>query len=315
VRRQLAELGTITVGAAGPCTGADAVAVARSARRLLLLGDPQQLPQVTQGRHPEPVDSSVLAWLAGTKSVLPGELGYFLDTSWRMHPELCRKVSDLAYSGKLDAHPVAAGRSLAGVAPGVSHVLVPHDGNRLSSPEEAAEVVRQVQDVIGREWSDPSDRRDQGPRRAGGDRGADGARPSGRADDDAEPVGHPDGVRLLGQEDVVVVAAYNAQVHVVRRALAAAGLGRVPVGTVDLFQGREAPVVILTLAASSAHDVSRGMGFLLSRNRLNVAVSRAQWRAVVVRSPRLTDYVPGDLEANGLRHLLDLGAFLRLTSD
>lgn len=278
-----AGLDLLVIDEAGQFSLADAGAVARSASRLLLLGDPQQLPQVTQGRHPEPVDSSVLGWLSGTEPVLPEELGYFLETSWRMHPALCRKVSDLAYSGKLDAHPVAAARSLAGVEPGVHHVPVPHEGNRLSSPEEAAEVVRQVRAMVGREWSDPGE--------------LTGA------------------VRPLGQEDVVVVAAYNAQVHVVRRALAEAGLDRVPVGTVDLFQGREAPVVILTLAASSPHDVSRGMGFLLSRNRLNVAVSRAQWCALVVRSPRLTDYVPGDLEANGLRHLLDLGAFLRLTSD
>ncbi|MBL0886112.1 TM0106 family RecB-like putative nuclease [Myceligenerans indicum] len=288
------ELDLLVIDEAGQFSLADAVAVARSARRLLLLGDPQQLPQVTQGRHPEPVDSSVLAWLAGTEPVLPRELGYFLDTSWRMHPALCGKVSDLAYSGRLAAHPVAAERALAGVEPGVRHVLVSHEGNRLSSAEEAAEVVHQVREVIGRPWSDPA---------------------LGRTDAAA---GHgdrarADGTRPLGPEDVLVVAAYNAQVHVVRRALAAAGLDRVPVGTVDLFQGREAPVVVLTLAASSPHDVSRGMGFLLSRNRLNVAVSRAQWRAVVVRSPRLTDYVPGDLEANGLRHLLDLGAFLRLT--
>ncbi|MBO0609486.1 TM0106 family RecB-like putative nuclease [Myceligenerans salitolerans] len=273
-------LDLLVIDEAGQFSLADTIAVARSARRLLLLGDPQQLPQVTQGRHPEPVDSSVLGWLAGTEAVLPSELGYFLDASWRMHPALCRKVSELAYSGRLSAHPAAAERSLAGVAPGVGHVLVPHEGNRVSSPEEADEVVRQVESLMGREWSDP------GTGRAG----------------------------PLHQEDVVVVAAYNAQVQATRRALAQAGLERVPVGTVDLFQGREAPVTILTLAASSPHDVSRGMGFLLSRNRLNVAVSRAQWRAVVVRSPRLTDYLPGDLEADGLRHLLDLGAFLRLTS-
>ncbi|RPF19540.1 TM0106 family RecB-like putative nuclease [Myceligenerans xiligouense] len=295
-----AGLDLLVIEEAGQFSLADAVAVVRSARRVLLLGDPQQLPQVTQGRHPEPVDSSVIGWLAGAEAVLPDELGYFLDTSWRMHPALCRKVSDLAYSGKLDAHPVAARRSLAGVAPGVHHVPVPHEGNRLSSPEEAAEVVRQVQAVMGREWSDPSLRQGERPVTE------ETSRPGSRR--------HAGEVRPLGQEDVVVVAAYNAQVHVVRRALAEAGLDRVPVGTVDLFQGREAPVVILTLAASSPHDVSRGMGFLLSRNRLNVAVSRAQWRAVVVRSPRLTDYLPGDLEANGLRHLLDLGAFLRLTS-
>ena len=275
-------LDLLVIDEAGQFSLADTIAVGRSARRLLLLGDPRQLPQVTQGRHPQPVDSSALGWLTAGAPVLPEGFGYFLDTSWRMHPDVCRKVSALAYSGRLGAHPVTAERSLDGIPPGVRHVPVSHAGNRYASPEEAAEVVRQVRAVIGREWTDPTET-------------APGPRP-------------------LDQADVVVVAAYNAQVNVVRQALAEAGFDQVPVGTVDLFQGREAPVAILTLAASSPHDASRGTGFLLSRHRLNVAVSRAQWRAVVVSSPELTDFLPGDLEADGVRRLLDLGAFLRLTS-
>lgn len=271
-------LDLLVVDEAGQFSLADTVAVGRAAQRLLLLGDPQQLPQVSQGRHPEPVDESALAWLAAGSSVLPDGLGYLLPESWRMHPEVCAAVSELAYAGRLAAHPVTTTRTLEGVAPGVVHVPVVHEGHSTSSPEEAAEVVRQVQEVLGRTW----------------DPGA--GRPS----------------RPLAQHDVVVVAAYNAQVHLVRQALRAAGLGAVPVGTVDMFQGREAPVAILTLAASSPENVSRGMGFLLSRNRVNVAVSRAQWRAVVISSPRLTDYLPGDLEADGVRRLLELGGFLRL---
>jgi hypothetical protein len=142
----------------------------------------------------------------------------------------------------------------------------------VSSGTEAAEVVRQVRAVLGRAWH-PGD----GP-----------ARP-------------------LGQGDVLVVAAYNAQVHRVRRELADAGLTEVPVGTVDMFQGREAVVVILTLAAASPDRVPRGMGFLLSRHRVNVAVSRARWAAVIVRSPHLTDHLP-----HGARQLQELGAFLGL---
>ncbi|MFI9484855.1 TM0106 family RecB-like putative nuclease [Promicromonospora sp. NPDC052451] len=271
-------LDLLVVDEAGQFSLADTIAVGRAAQRLLLLGDPQQLPQVSQGRHPEPVDESALAWLAAGSSVLPDGLGYLLPESWRMHPEVCAAVSELAYAGRLAAHPVTTTRSLEGVAPGVAHVPVAHEGHSTSSPEEAAEVVRQVQGVLARRW-EPG-----------------GGRPP----------------RPLGQDDVVVVAAYNAQVHLVRQALRAAGLGVVPVGTVDMFQGREAPVAILTLAASTPEDVSRGMGFLLSRNRVNVAVSRAQWRAVVISSPRLTDYLPGDLEADGVRRLLELGGFLRL---
>jgi uncharacterized protein len=271
-------LDLLVIDEAGQFSLADTIAVGRSAQRLLLLGDPQQLPQVSQGKHPEPVDESALAWLAAGSAVLPDGLGYLLPESWRMHPDVCAAVSELSYAGRLSAHPVTTTRSLEGVTPGVLHVPVAHEGRSTSSPEEAAEVVRQVHEVLGRTWV-----------------------PGG---------GHPP--RPLGQDDVVVVAAYNAQVHMVRQALRAAGLDDVPVGTVDMFQGREAPVAILTLAASTPDDVSRGMGFLLSRNRVNVAVSRAQWRAVVISSPRVTDYLPGDLEANGVRHLMELGGFLRL---
>jgi len=271
-------LDLLVVDEAGQFSLADTVAVARSAKRLLLLGAPQQLPQVSQGRHPEPVDASALAWLAAGRAVLPDGLGYLLPESWRMHPEVCAAVSELAYAGRLAAHPVTTTRSLEGVTPGVVHVPVPHEGRSTASPEEADEVVRQVQAVLGRSWV------------AG----------EGRA------------ARPVGPHDVLVVAAYNAQVHLVRQALRSAGLADVPVGTVDMFQGREAPVAILTLAASAPENVSRGMGFLLSRNRVNVAVSRAQWRAVVISSPRLTDYLPGDLDANGVTRLLELGAFLRL---
>ncbi|WP_419707921.1 DEAD/DEAH box helicase [Promicromonospora sp. NFX87] len=271
-------LDLLVIDEAGQFSLADTIAVGRSAQRLLLLGDPQQLPQVSQGKHPEPVDESALAWLAAGSAVLPDGLGYLLPESWRMHPDVCAAVSRLSYAGRLSAHPVTTTRSLDGVTPGVLHVPVVHEGRSTASPEEAAEAVRQVQNVLGRTWT-----------------------PGGG--------GSP---RPLGVGDVVVVAAYNAQVHLVRQALRDAGLDGVPVGTVDMFQGREAPVAILTLAASTPDDVSRGMGFLLSRNRINVAVSRAQWRAVVISSPRLTDYLPGDLEADGVRRLMELGGFLRL---
>lgn len=271
-------LDLLVIDEAGQFSLADTIAVGRSAQRLLLLGDPQQLPQVSQGKHPEPVDESALAWLAGGSAVLPDGLGYLLPESWRMHPDVCAAVSQLSYAGRLSAHPITTTRSLDGVPPGVVHVPVVHQGHSSSSPEEAAEVVRQVRSVLGRTWE-----------------------PGG---------GLPP--RPLGPDDVVVVAAYNAQVHTVRQALRAASLDGVPVGTVDMFQGREAPVAILTLAASTPDDVSRGMGFLLSRNRINVAVSRAQWRAVVISSPRLTDYLPGDLDADGVRRLMELGAFLHL---
>lgn len=267
------DLDLLVVDEAGQFSLAATIAVARSARRLLLLGDPQQLPQVSRGRHPEPVDRSALGWLADGHDVLPPGLGYFLARSWRMHPALAEAVSQLAYEGRLEAHETAAARRLDGVAPGVHHVPVRHEGRGVASPEEAQEVVRQAAAVVGRAWTPAA--------------------------------GQP--ARPLEPRDVVVLAAYNAQVWAVRRALDDAGLGGVRVGTVDRFQGTEAPVAIVTLAASSPHDVPRGTGFLLSRHRVNVAVSRGQWCAIVVRSPELTDYLPHTPEGLGR-----LGAFLGL---
>ncbi|MBO3101002.1 TM0106 family RecB-like putative nuclease [Cellulomonas fengjieae] len=260
----------LVIDEAGQFSLADTIAVSTAARNLLLLGDPQQLPQVTQGRHPEPVDLSALGWLVDGHDTLPDELGYFLARTWRMHPALCAAVSRLSYEDRLTAVPRTAQRSLDGVEPGLRTVAVDHVGNAVSSPEEAAVVVDEIRALLGRDWTDGT------------------ARP------------------LTGQ-DVLVVAPYNAQVWTVRRALEAAGIPDVRVGTVDKFQGQEAAVVLVTTCASSADEVPRGMEFLLNRNRLNVAVSRAQWCAVIVRSTRLTDYLPTRPET-----LAELGAFIGL---
>ncbi|MCU1516839.1 MAG: nuclease [Pseudarthrobacter sp.] len=267
-------LDLLVIDEAGQFSLANTLAVARSAKRLLLLGDPQQLPQVTQGSHPEPVDESALGWLAAGHATLPEKLGYFLADSWRMHPELCRPVSVLSYDGKLESAPAASLRSLAEVPPGVETVLVEHSGNTTSSVEEAAEVVRQARRHIGLKWI------------PGGDKPA----------------------RSLSADDILVVAAYNAQVQLIRHELQQAGLAGVRVGTVDKFQGQEAPVVVVSMACSAVAYAPRGAEFLLNRNRINVAVSRGQWRAVIVRSPELTNYMPRRPEV-----LEQLGAFIGLS--
>jgi uncharacterized protein len=123
------------------------------------------------------------------------------------------------------------------------------------------------------------------------------------------PDGRPVGPRPLRPSDVLVITPYNGQVGRLRHTLDDAGLGDVAVGTVDKFQGQEAPVAILSMAASSHSDVSRGMGFLLDRHRLNVAVSRGKHSAFVVRSQVLTDFAP---RTSG--ELVALGAFLGLCS-
>jgi uncharacterized protein len=267
-------LDLLVIDEAGQFSLANTLAVSRATKRLLLLGDPQQLPQVTQGKHPEPVDESALGWLAQGMHTLPAKLGYFLATSWRMHPDLCAAVSELSYDGRLHSAPAASRRHLSGVRAGVECVYVEHRGNSTQSPEEALEVVRHVRAHLGLAWLDPRE---------------------------------SSGERPLAEKDILVVAAYNAQVQLIQHELRAAGLRGVRVGTVDKFQGQEAPVVIVSMAASAAAEVPRGMEFLLSRNRINVAVSRGQWRAVVVRSPELSNYLPARPEG-----LEQLGGFVGL---
>ncbi|HEY8588250.1 MAG TPA: TM0106 family RecB-like putative nuclease [Naasia sp.] len=269
-------LDLLVIDEAGQFSLANTIAVGTSARRLLLLGDPQQLPQVSQGLHPEPIDESALGWLSDGHDVLPSGLGYFLDQSWRMHPELCRAVSDLAYEGRLTSRlPETTDRLLAGVDPGVVPVPVLATGNSTDSPQEAERVVELVRAHVGLAWTDPQ---------VG--RFADPLRPS----------------------DIIVVAPYNAQVERLRAALDAAGFRDTPVGTVDKFQGQEAAIAIVSLTASSADEVPRGISFLLLRNRLNVAISRAKWTAYLVHSPGLRDYLPRTPQG-----LAELSGFLRLT--
>ncbi|MDD0859621.1 TM0106 family RecB-like putative nuclease [Arthrobacter alpinus] len=249
-------LDLLVIDEAGQYSLANTLAVARAAKNLLLLGDPQQLPQVTQGSHPAPVDESALGWLSAGHATLPEGKGYFLADSWRMHPDLCAAVSRLSYEGKLFSAPAASLRHLDGKAPGVETIYVTQKpgsekDNKQSSPEEAAAVVAQAKEHLGLLWTPGSNK----------------------------------APRPLVQEDILVVAAYNAQVNLVRETLDRAGLPDVKVGTVDKFQGQEAPVVLVTMACADPSGAPRGMEFLLNRNRINVAVSRGQWRAVIIRSP------------------------------
>ncbi len=266
-------LDLLVIEEAGQFCLANTIAVARAAANLMLLGDPQQLPQVCQGRHPEPVDASALGWLVEQHRTLAEQRGYFLDLSYRMHPAVCRPVSRLCYEGRLRSdEQITGARCLEGHPPGVRMLIVDHDGNATSSPEEAVTIVAEIQRLLGAKWTDE------------------------------------EGSRRLRPDDVLVVAPYNAQVLMLREHLDAAGLSDVDVGTVDKFQGRQAPVVFVSMTASSIDDVPRGISFLLNRNRLNVAVSRAKYATVIVRSSALTEYLPSDPSG-----LIDLGAFLSLS--
>ena len=259
-------LDVLVVDEAGQFSLTNTVAAARAARSVLLLGDPQQLPQVSTGVHPYPVDVSALGWLSDGAAALNPRFGYFLGESWRMDSALCELVSWLSYDGALASAAATAGRALQGVAPGVVSYPVEHAGCSVRSVQEAQAVVDCVRELLGSEWVPAAS---------------------------AEP-------RPLAAEDCIVVAAYNAQVDCVREALIAAGLADssgagVRVGTVDKFQGQEAAVVLVSLASSRV-DSGRGAGFVLSPNRLNVAVSRGQWQAVLVHSPWVARSVPQDVE-------------------
>ncbi len=259
------QLDLLVIDEAGQFSLAATMAVSTAASNLLLLGDPQQLPQVSQGTHPAPVDQSALGYIADGHAVLPPEYGYFLAASWRMHSALTRSVSELSYDGALRSAPSADARMLAGIAPGLHPLPVPHDGNSTHSVEEASVVVDLVRNLLGRDWN-----------------------------------GSP-----LTEDDVIVVTPYNAQVECIRLALDA--FPGVRVGTVDKFQGQEAAVSVVSMAASSPETVPRGLEFLLSRNRLNVAISRAQWAAYLLYSPALLDHLPHTAEG-----VADLSRFIRL---
>ena len=259
-------LDVLVVDEAGQFSLTNTVAAARAARSVLLLGDPQQLPQVSTGAHPYPVDVSALGWLSDGAAALDPRFGYFLGESWRMDSALCERVSWLSYDGALASAAATAGRALQGVEPGVVSYPVEHAGCSVRSVQEAQAVVDCVRELLGSEWV-----------------------PAAGAES-----------RPLAAEDCIVVAAYNAQVDCVREALIAAGLADssgagVRVGTVDKFQGQEAAVVLVSLASSRV-DSGRGAGFVLSPNRLNVAVSRGQWQAVLVHSPWVARSVPQDVE-------------------
>jgi hypothetical protein len=238
------------VDEAGQVSLADALAVGTAARNVVFLGDPLQLAQVSQGVHPGGTGCSVLEHLLGDATTIPPERGVFLERTWRMHPGVCDFVSEVVYDGRLEPAPGRERQSLEGVGAGLRYVPVEHEERSQSAPEEAETIAAAVAGLVGRMFT---------------------------------PVeGDP---RPLRHEDVLVVAPYNQQVRCLRSALPPA----VRVGTVDKFQGQEAPVVFYSTTSSSGEQVPRGLEFLFSRNRLNVAISRAQCLAVLVGSPRLLD--------------------------
>ena len=246
-------LDTLVIDEAGQVALADALAMGTAARNVVMLGDPQQLAQVSQGTHPEGTGASVLEHLLAEHPTVPPDRGIFLERTRRMHPGVCRFISEVIYEGRLEGLPDLA-RQATDFGTGLRFLAVDHLGNVAASAAEAARIAREIRLMRAGSWTNRA------------------------------------GTRLpLDDSDFMVVAPYNAQVRQIRRALEAAGIGGVPVGTVDKFQGREAPIVFYSMATSSAEDVPRSLEFLFSRNRLNVAVSRAMCLACIVASPRLLE--------------------------
>jgi uncharacterized protein len=244
---------TLFVDEAGQVSLADALALSTSTRNVVLLGDPQQLGQVSQGVHPDGASASVLEHLLAGEDTVPPDRGLFLSRTWRMHPDVCRFISETSYAGRLHAVPACERQRIdsSGVAgTGLRWLPVEHEGNRASSIEEADRIAAELGHLLDGTFTDCDGR-----------------------------------VRRLRWDDVLVVTPYNAQVRRLRRRL---GM-HARIGTVDKFQGQEAPVVFFSMATSSGEDLPRNLEFLFSRNRLNVAISRAQSLAILVASPELLE--------------------------
>jgi predicted RecB family nuclease len=242
-------LDDLVIDEAGQVSLADTLAMGTAARNLILLGDPLQLAQVSQGVHPTGTGASVLEHLLGDAPTIPEDRGVFLEQSFRMHPAVSAFISEIVYAGRLHSDDSAARRTTS-FGTGIRFAPVEHEGNRSHSDEEVVRVATMIAGMRGGTFTD-----------------ADGA------------------TRPLGDDDFMVVAPYNAQVLRLRAGLPTG----VRVGTVDKFQGQEAPIVFFSMATSSGEDVPRSLSFLFSRNRLNVAISRAQCLAVLVCSPRLLE--------------------------
>jgi predicted RecB family nuclease len=242
------------VDEAGQVSVANLVAMGSCARNIVLLGDQMQLGQPIQGSHPGESGLSALEYLLQGQATVPDDFGIFLPRTWRLHPAICRFISGAVYEDRLDCQPHTARRVLAGKLlewidrpAGLVYVPVDHEGNVYESAEEADRIAGLVTDLL---------------------------KVSVRSTNGA--------VRRLTPNDILIVAPYNMQVRRLERRLP-----NIRVGSVDKFQGQQAAVVIFSMCASTGDSSPRGVEFLFNRNRLNVAISRAETLAVVVGSPAL----------------------------
>jgi len=253
------------VDEAGQVSLGNIAAMSGCARSLVLVGDQMQLPQPVQGVHPGETGLSAMDYAMQQHATVPPERGILLNVSWRMHPDVCGFISDAIYDGRLTAHSstsrqglvLPAERHAALKSTGISFVALPHVGCTQSSQEEADAIADLLGQLLGAEWIDAT------------------------------------GVQTrLTLDDVLVVSPFNMQVNLLKKTLPKGAR----VGTVDKFQGQEAPVVIVSMATSFGGDAPRGTEFLFNRNRLNVALSRAKCLAIMVCSDQLLSVPSPSLE-------------------
>jgi uncharacterized protein len=257
---------------------ANAVGISRSAKNIVLLGDQMQLEQPTQGKHPDKAGLSVLNYYLDGHDTVPEDLGLFLDTSYRLHPEICTFVSHHSYEGRLQPSPENERQSITlGTSPvivtkssGILFCPVEHDDSGQGSEAEADRCKEIFEELIGKNYTDKK----------------------GKS-------------RPLNLEDFLFISPYNIQARYIRERLPKGA----KVASVDKFQGKEAPVCILSLGCGGQDSGPRGLSFVLNRNRLNVAVSRAQALFVLVANPALTALAASQKE------ILLANQFCRLASD
>jgi uncharacterized protein len=267
----------LVVDEAGQLALADAVASANATKNMILLGDPLLLSQVAKAEHPGGSGASVLEHILGGHATLPEDQGVFISVSRRMHPDVCRFISNQIYEGRLSSHESCAQQNTQ-FGTGLRWIEATHHDRSTESPEEADLVIAQITAMLGTPWV--NQRGESAPLRA---------------------------------EDFMVVAPYNDQVDLLRATFdRTANLRDVQVGTVDKFQGREAPVVFFTMTTSSAEDMPRGPEFLFSRNRLNVAISRARCLAYLVCTEQLLNSRARTIEE--MRLIGTLSAFVEHAS-
>ena len=254
---------------------ANLVAASGAAHNIILMGDQMQLDQPIQGSHPGHAGSSALEFMLKDHSVIPDDKGIFLERTYRMHPAVCQPLSDVVYEGKLQA---AAGNEkqaihinephLVSQQSGILPIRVKHEGNTQSSEEEVTIIMELITELKTGTFTNKEGER-----------------------------------KPITDEDILIIAPYNMQVNLLKERLG----DNYKIGTIDKFQGQEAPAVIISMAISDVDDSPRGLDFVFDLNRLNVAVSRAQALAIIVANEGLEN-----CSVNSLQQMERVGFYIGL---